>query len=205
MGCFDWSTFPSRNSKIETAERVKQAGDIFDIYGDQIRAMISLNIKEQSAADDMFQNLFLSIVKTPVPSNTTRIVSYIYKILTNDIIDETRKTDVYNQYVREYRKCSDYRNRTMQEDPAAGVIELEETHRMFQSLRKHLPDHQAEAIIQNCFLEKSSEDAARKMNLDSRTFSQYLYKGKRKIRQLIGKKREKQGDRNANVQKQGKL
>ena len=160
--------------------------------------MISLNIKEQSAADDTFQDLFLSIVKTPVPPDTSRITSYIYKILTNDIIDETRKSEVYNQCIRGYRECGDYT--TMQEDPEAEVIEIEETHRMFRSLRKNLPIHQAEAVIQNCILGNNTEDAARKMDLNPMTFSQYLYRGKRKVRRLIGQKREKQGDRNEYMQ-----
>ena len=45
-------------NEIETEERVRQAEDIFETYGDEIRAMISLNVKEQSVADDVFQNLF---------------------------------------------------------------------------------------------------------------------------------------------------
>jgi len=199
MNCVDLSTLACRESKIETAERIQQAADIFDAHGDRIRAMISLNIKEQSAADDTFQNLFLSIVQTPVPPDTTRISSYIYRILANDIIDETRKSEVYNQCVRGYRQCGDYK--TKQRDPEAEAIEIEETHRMFQSLRKHLPPHQAEAVIQNCILGNNTGDAAKKMNLNSRTFAKYLYKGKKKVRRLFGKKREKQGDRNEYIQK----
>jgi RNA polymerase sigma factor (sigma-70 family) len=162
--------------------------------------MISLKIKEQSAADDTFQNLFLSIVKTPVPADTSRITSYIYKILMNDIIDETRKSDVYRQFVHGYREFCDYK--TMQEDPETEAIELEETQRMFQSIRRNLPAHQAEAVIQTCVLGNNTGDAARKMALKPRTFAKYLYKGKRKLRRLFGKKREKQGDGNELVQEQ---
>ncbi len=165
--------------------------------------MISVNIEEESAADDTFQTLFLSIVKTPVPRNSGHVVSYIYKTLTNDIIDEKRKTDVYSRCVRGYRQCGDYK--TMQEDPETKAIEIEETQRMFRSLRKHLPDHQAEAVIQNCILGNNTEDAAKKMDLDRRTFSQYLYRGKEKIRRLVGEKRKKQGDKNEHVQKRIEL
>ncbi|UCE49017.1 MAG: hypothetical protein JSW47_02525 [Phycisphaerales bacterium] len=165
--------------------------------------MISLNIKEQSKADDTFQNLFLSIVQTPVPPDTTRIASYIYRILTNDIVDETRKSDVYNQFVQRYREHG--KHKTKQEDPEAEAIELEETLRMFRSLRKRLPAHQAEAVIQSCILGNNTKDAARKMELDTKTFSQYLYRGKRKIYQLLKKKRDKRGKRNECVQQSVEL
>jgi len=165
--------------------------------------MISLNVEEESAADDTFQSLFLSIVKTPVPRDSTQVVAYVYRVLTNDMIDERRKADVHDRFVRRCRRYGDYRTR--QEDPEAEAIEVEETRRMLQALRKHLPDHQAEAVIQSCVLGNNTEDAAEEMDLDRRTFSQYLYRGKERMRRLIGEKRKEQGDNNEHVQKKVKL
>lgn len=187
---------------IGTSERVRQAADIFETYGEQIRAMISLKVKERSTADDMYQNLFLSIVQNPVPRDTNRVKSYIYKILTNDIIDENRKSDVYRQFVRAYRERGNHK--AMQEDPESEAIELEETRKMLQSLRNQLPAHQAEAVIQRCVLGNDTKDAARKMNLDPKTFIHYLHRGKTGIRQLLKRKRDK-GDRNEYKQQSTKM
>jgi len=70
--------------EIELEERVKQAEDIFETYGDEIRAMISLNVKEQSMADDVFQDLFLSVVHKPIPPGIDRIEAYLCRIITKD-------------------------------------------------------------------------------------------------------------------------
>jgi RNA polymerase sigma factor (sigma-70 family) len=180
--------------EIDTAERVKQAGVVFETYGDEIRAMISLSVKEQSEADDMFQDLFLSIVQTPIPPDTDRVPAYLYRVITNDVIDETRRLCNYAEFVREYREQGNHR--MAHEAPENGVIELEETHEMLESLRKRLPSHEAEAVIRSCVYGNKAGYAAKKMDLDRKTFSQYLYRGKTRIRRLLGKNREKQGDMN---------
>lgn len=192
--------------EIETAERVRRAADIFNTYAEEIRVMISLNVKEESAADDIFQDLFLSIVRTPVPQDIDRIPAYLYRIVTNDVIDETRRMSNYAEFVRDYRECGDHE--AMQEAPERDTIELEETHAMLQSLRQRLPNHEAEAIIQRYFYDKKAGEAARKMDVDSKSFSQYLYRGKMKILRLQRKereKREKQGDKNEYLQQSGKV
>lgn len=71
-------------NEIETEERVKQAENVFETYGDEIRVMISINVKEQSVADDVFQNLFLSVVHKPIPPHIERIEAYLYRIITKD-------------------------------------------------------------------------------------------------------------------------
>ena len=77
--------------------------------------MISLNVREQSAADDIFQDLFLSIVRTPVPQDIDRIPAYLYRIVANDVIDETRRLSNYAEFVRDYRESG--KHEAMQEAP----------------------------------------------------------------------------------------
>jgi RNA polymerase sigma factor (sigma-70 family) len=193
--------------KIETAERVRRATDIFKTYDEEIRAMISLNVKEESVADDIFQNLFLSIVRTPVPQDTDRVPAYLYRIVTNDVIDETRRLSNYAEFVRDYRECG--KHEATQETPESDAIEIEETHAMLRSLRNRLPYHEAEAVIQRYFYDNKAGDAAKKMEVDSKSFSQYLYRGKMKIlrsQRREREKREKQGDsKNEYLQQSGKV
>ncbi len=185
-------TAACRESKIETAERVRQAADVFEVYGDEIRAMISLNVKEQSTVDDMFQNLFLSVVRSPIPPGTDRVVSYLYRIIANDLIDENRRLSNYAEFVRGYRECGCLSE--TQQTPESGAIEIEETHAMLQLLRKQLPAHEAEAVVHKYFHGRETTDAAERMQVDNKTFSQYAYRGKRKIRRLHRKMQQKQGD-----------
>ncbi len=169
--------------EIETRERVRRAADIFERYGSEIRAMISFNVKEQSMADDIFQNLFLSIVHKPIPPEVDRVEAYLYRIVTNDVIDETRKTNGHRNDVRVYGK---YRNsQPRQEAPENDFVESEEMRKMLQTIRKRLPWREAQAVIHRHLCDNEVSDGARKMNVDKRTFSRYLSRGKQRIRQYI--------------------
>ena len=170
--------------ETETRERVKRAEDIFETYGDEIRAMISLNVKEQSTADDVFQNLFLSVVRKPIPTHIDRVEAYLYRIITNDIIDETRKTNGYRELVRGYGRHSSRRMR--QEPPDDDLIEVEDVRKMLQLIERQLPSREAEAVIRRHVYGDDVGDGARKMNVDTRTFSRYLSRGKKRIRRLFG-------------------
>ncbi len=175
-------------NEIETEERVRQAEDIFETYGDEIRAMISLNVKEQSMADDVFQDLFLSVVHKPIPPHIDRIGAYLYRIITNDVIDETRKTNGYHDFVRGYGRHN--KHQKTQEAPDDDVIEVEDVRKMLQLIERQLPSREAEAVIRRHVYGDNIRDGAKEMNVDSRSFSRYLSRGKRRIRQLFGKGKE---------------
>ncbi len=173
-------------NEIEKEERVKQAEDIFETYGDEIRAMISLNVKERSTADDVFQNLFLSVVHKPIPSDIGRIEAYLYRIITNDVIDETRKTNGYYDFVRGYGRHNDHE--TSQEQPPDNeAIEVEDARKMLQAIERQLPAREAEAVLRKYVHGNNISDGAKEMNIDSRTFSQYLSRGRRRMHHFIGK------------------
>ena len=171
--------------EIETEARVKRAEGIFKTYGKEIRAMISLNVAEQSMADDIFQNLFLSVVQKPIPLHIDRIEAYLYRLITNDIIDETRKTDGYYHFVRRYGQHNYHQTR--QEPPDDGLMEIESACRMLQFIERHLPCKEAKAMICRYVHGNNVSDGAREMNMNSRTFSRYISRGKRRIRQLFEK------------------
>ena len=175
-------------NEIETRERVRRAEDIFETYGDEIRAMITLSVKEQSMADDIFQNLFLSVVCKPIPTHIDRIEAYLYRIITNDIIDETRKTNGYRELVRGYGRHNSHRLR--QEPPDGEVIEVEDVRKMLELIERQLPSREAEAVIRRHVYGDDVSEGAREMNVDTRTFSRYLSRGKGKIRRLFGNGKE---------------
>jgi RNA polymerase sigma factor (sigma-70 family) len=175
-------------NKIETEKRVRRAEDIFETYGDEIRAMISLNVKEQSMADDVFQNLFLSVVHKPIPPHIDRIEAYLYRTITNDVIDETRKTSGYHDVVRGYARHN--KHQKTQEPPEDDVIEVEDVRKMLQLIERQLPSREAEAVIRRHVYGNNVSDGAKEMNVDSRSFSRYVSRGKRRIRQLFGKGKE---------------
>ncbi len=168
---------------IDTEQRVRQAANVFATYGKDIRAMISLNVREESVADDIFQDLFLSIVSRPVPTDIQRIESYLYRVITNDVIDAARRTKIYQDHVRGYGERID-RQKT-QEEPEKDVIQVEETKKMLRSIRRQLPTREAEAVAGTCVRDYNAGNGAREMNVAKRTFSRYLCTGLKRIRQTI--------------------
>ena len=76
--------------RSEIRRRVRFAAEVFEKHGDQIRAIIHSNVKDKSKEDDIFQEFFVSIVRKPIPSRIQDFYSYIFRAITNDVIDLTR-------------------------------------------------------------------------------------------------------------------
>ncbi len=71
----------------DTRRRVEKAGEIFDRYGGNIRAMTSLSVKDKARADDIFQDIFVSVVKNPIPPKVEDIRAYLCRAVANDVVD----------------------------------------------------------------------------------------------------------------------
>ncbi len=70
----------ARDLDASNRERIRLASRVFERYGALIRAIITHNVEDQSIADDIYQNVFLSIVHKPVPSEGN-IEAYLYKLV----------------------------------------------------------------------------------------------------------------------------
>ena len=174
---------PSRDSGTDTHRRVGLAADVFSRYSDEIRAMIGFNIKDKSRADDIFQNLFISLVSNPVPPHVTDVKAYLYRIIVNDVNDIFRRTRIHQESVEKYAEIR--KNDVAQEDPQDNIIEAEETREMLRSLERRLPKHQSVAIAHLYGNGLSTNDTAEKMHLNKASIYRYLAAARKKIRESI--------------------
>ena len=55
------------NIDTNTQNNLQMAAEILNEYGNEIREMIRFHIKNEPVVDDIFQELFLSIVRSPIP------------------------------------------------------------------------------------------------------------------------------------------
>jgi len=53
------------DNRTKVRKRVGLAAEIFDRYGDEIRAIIHFNVKDKSRAEDIFQNAEIAFRNTP--------------------------------------------------------------------------------------------------------------------------------------------
>lgn len=171
---------------VEIQEKVELASAIFHEYEDEIRAMIRFHVNDNARIDDIFQDFFLSMVHKPVPSGIRNISGYLYRAITNDVIDMTRRTKRYRTRIQRY--AEDRKYSVVNDDPESTAIQLEERQKMVELIEQHLPGREAQAVLERYDHNKSIDNAAKKMQVSKRSFSRYLCMGLKRSAALLVKK-----------------
>jgi RNA polymerase sigma factor (sigma-70 family) len=164
-------------------DSVKSAARVFAEHGDFIRAVIGCKVKNKERADDLFQDLFLSLVFKPLPLDIRNTKSYLYRVITNYIADATSRVDKYQN--RLYRYAEHRKRFTTQHIPENSLIELEEMNKMVKLIEDQLPPSEAQAVVLRYRNHHSTKETAEKMNVNSRSVSRYVSVGLSKIRHFL--------------------
>ncbi len=159
------------------------AAEIFTEYGDFIHTAIRYKVKNETQADDLFQDFFLSLVTSPLPTGVRNIRGYLYRAITNDIIDATRRVENYRNHMLKYAKHLNHpiNKRT----PENAFIDMEETNKMFGLIKGRLTNSQYQAMALRYRTDHSIKEVAKKMGVKSTSVSRYLSIGLKKIRQSL--------------------
>jgi RNA polymerase sigma factor (sigma-70 family) len=168
---------------------VARATEIFSEYGDFIRTVIRYQVKNGTQADDLFQDLFLSLVSKPIPVDIQNVKSYLYRAITHDIIDAVRRVEKYKTLMNKYAECFNYS--VNKPRPENAMVEAEETNKLFRFLEGRLRHSEAQAITLRYRNSYNIKEVAKKMHVDDRTISRYISTGLNKVRQFLT---VKQGD-----------
>ncbi len=159
------------------------AAEIFAEYGGFIHMVIFSQVKNKARIDDIFQDFFLSLVHKPVPQNVKNIKGYLYRAITNDIIDATRRVNRYSYHMHKYHE---YPNHSInKKTPENAFINVEETNKMFGLIRRRLTNSQYQAMALRYRTDHSIKEVAEKMGVKSTSVSRYLSIGLKKIRQSL--------------------
>jgi RNA polymerase sigma factor (sigma-70 family) len=175
------------SQKSDSLTNVDRATGIFDEYGDFIRSIIRFHVKNESKAEDLFQDLFLSLVAKPIPEEVRNIKGFLYKLISDMIKDAFRRMDRYQARMRRYAE----RNlRVAENRPETGLIDVEETNKMFGLIERHLSVKEALAVKlrfkDNC----DTGETAEIMGVKPRSVSRYVSIGLKRVSHAIEKKRE---------------
>lgn len=176
------STFNGNNG-AEIHARVQSAAEVFAKYGNHIHAIIQFHVKDKSRADDLFQDFFVSIVHNPIPAHIEDVETYLYKALTHDTIDVSRRASNYRDGIQKYAESHKYD--VMQEDPQSSILHMEATEEMLQLLERRLSKREAAVLWHRCGNGLNTADTARETNMDKRSVTRYLSMARKKIRKLI--------------------
>jgi RNA polymerase sigma factor (sigma-70 family) len=167
----------------DTRRRVKKAKEVFDKYGNEIRAVIELNVKDQHTIEDIFQDFFVSVVENPIPQDVEDVRGYIYKAIVNDAIDRRRRARIRREGDRKYAES--IRDNAVQKQPQNAAIMAEEVERVFQLIESRLPPRHVRAIMQFYGFGRTISGTSAKLKIEERSVSRYLSEAIRKIRNLV--------------------
>lgn len=165
------------------------AAKVFEKYGDFIYAVINCKVCNESRADDLFQDLFLSFVSKPPPLNIRNIKGYLYRVIINDITDSSRRMERYQALTRRYAERLKYFK--TENNPENALIEAEENDKMFKLIQRRLRDSEAEAILLRYRSHLKTKEVAAKMGVNSGSVRKYIYKGFKNIRRFIERRQLK--------------
>ena len=164
------------------------AAEVFSKYGDFIMAVIRSKIGDDDLASDLYQNYFLVLIAYPIPRDVKNIKTYIYKTVTNDVLDAIRHLDRYQSYIKRFSKIVE--NPINNDTPESALIYKETMEKTFQMIEELLPAKQSQAITLKFKDNKSIGKIAKRLKLNKRSVSQYISVGIKKMRQFLSAKEE---------------
>jgi RNA polymerase sigma factor (sigma-70 family) len=173
---------------VSMEEDVRRAAEVFQRYGKEIRCFVELQARDEAEADDLFQEFFLSLVRSRMPQNITSMKRYLYRAIANDLMSRMR---TYRRYQRRLRAYAEMRQQQQhQDDPDKHTVRAEQARRVFELIERHLPPREAEAVTCRFRKDWSNGEVAEHMGVDRRSVTRYLCAGIKRIKE-IGLMRER--------------
>lgn len=173
---------PGTNSN-NCAENLSIAADIFAEYGGFIYNVIYSKTRNKAQTDDLYQDFFLSLVSKPPPVDIKNIKSYLYKAITNDIVDANRQVQRYQALMNKY---ADNLNLSINKpDSTDASTDEGSIKKVFSLIRGHLSPVEAKAITLRYNDNRSNEEIAKEIGAKKESVSRYICVGLKKIRQIL--------------------
>ena len=165
-------------------QRMEMAAEIFEQFGGFIFSVIRYYTTDESMAEDIFQDFFVSLIRKPIPADLEHIKSYIWRALRNDIMDVVKKEKFYHDRISRYQEI---RTNNKMEEPSREdfALRYEEAQEIVELIKSNLPPHQAQAVFERYYYSKNNKEVSEVMNVDRKTVSHYVCNGLNKIRNMI--------------------
>ncbi len=166
---------------MDVQKRIALASAIMGEYDSTIRAFIRCYVHNEHDMDDVYQNVFLSLVRTP-PTNQTFLVAYLRQVIRNHATDMARRAASHTRLLSDYAEYQE--GEPISTDPATQLIEAEQLGRTREFLESVLPSHMANVVTERCGRGNSTCETAHKLGLKPRTVSHYYCVAVKRMREL---------------------
>ena len=171
---------------MDKKERVKLAAEIVQEHESLIRLLIRRYCHNENDTDDIYQNIFLSLVVTP-PSSLTSLPAYLRVVVKNQITDAARRAISYNQCIERYASLQIHRDED--EHPETKLLRSELMQTLILLVRAGLPSRMADVVLERYAYDGNIAEVAARFGLKRRTVSRYCCVASEKIRQIVKQKR----------------
>ncbi len=165
------------------ANNVDTAAKLFMEYGDFIHTVIRYQVKNEAQVDDLFQDFFLSLVANPLPVDVRNIRNFLYRAVTNDIVNAVQRAENYQNKMLKYAKR--FNHSINKKTPENAAIEVEETNRMFELIEMRLRRSEAQAITLRYRDNYDIKGIAKEMKVGSESIKKYIQRGFGKMRYFL--------------------
>jgi RNA polymerase sigma-70 factor (ECF subfamily) len=176
------------DQRSDVRSNVERAGEVFEEYGRFIHSVIRFHVKDESEAEDLFQDLFLFLVAKPIPDHVRNKEGFLFRVISDRAKDALRRVDRYQAKMRRYARHS---VPAIEDRPEHVVMEVEEAQKTFELIEKRLPTAQSSALDLRYRRNYTISEVAERMGVTARSASKYICVGLTKIRQVVS---EQQGD-----------
>ena len=173
----------SINKKSDVRSNVDRATKVFDEYGDFIRSIIGFNVNNEAETEDLFQDFFLFLISKPIPEEVQNLRGFLYRVVSDKVKDALRRRYRYQARIGRY---AERHRRIIENCPEDAVIDVEETEKMFELIRRRLPPNEARAVILRYRHNNGIGEVAEKMGVKPRSASRYFSSGLKKLRHFVG-------------------
>ena len=149
-----------------------------------IQKTIQFHLGHHQLEEDIFQAVFLRLLEKPIPKK--EIVNqraYLYRLVTNFIIDEFRRVNTYRNYVSKYSKIKSHK--VQAEDFYKNIIQKDEIDFIMASLDDCLSPKIVRVLRMRYQRKYSLANIARVMFIKRKTVVKYTSIGLEKLRRFL--------------------
>ncbi len=132
-------------------------------HKNKIFAYISLYIRDQALAEDIFQDTILKViqsVKTGKYSDNGKFLSWVMRIAHNLIIDHFRRLKQMNTISNDNYESDLFNSKSFAEDNIEDDIIKQQIHKDVRNMISSLPDDQREVVILRHYADLSFKEIA---------------------------------------------
>ncbi len=163
-------------------ENIDKARKIFDEHGNFIQGVLKLNISND-VVDDLFQDLFLDLVRKPIPDHINNVQGYLYRAIVADCCDARLKLKRYKDRLK--RSSLARKDLITSSVPVDNSIVTDKTKEILNIVDNQLRPCEATAVKLKFEGDLSNTEIAQEMGIEVNSATKYIHLGLKKVRNIM--------------------